>query len=853
MCSLFEAYHLRSDVTWNIPVNNMPSSENSCGETPISRSAAVRNGTCSPVGLCLSIRAHSQGAFRRNMVGVGKKTATAKAERSSSNDGGFGAARTRCRREEDPGCGKQAEEGGRALPAVPAPATGGDSALRRPQEANQELGDMTLSSCYEPHARHPMDDFDDLLQAFDGFIDGSENVSGIVDRGQPRKHNQGTKRGAGMAAVDPFVRHPDPRATPDEERGRLPRLHRRSSGASVDPSWLQTELERPRTHAKGRRTSHTQPIKSLSQLSHKHSQPLGWERKLHDLQYDDPLELMLRSKVNRRPDLEGLDFRHGNTIRPSQKDLDTCSGEAGTAIDFVYSTATAGVFRLTHTSTGFVHYGYSWDIAGAKADQLRRLRMAFSDGVNCNNSSAPHRHRGLSAVVRREQEQPWCIDRLESGGARDNNLQAVSNDEVQQLRFEVVRRVPLPTRFRASDFEERMRQACEQELLSRRAHLLVLAARQYRRNTVGPAFKRMLVACRSEGDEEKCAAAAEVQRVWRGFCVRDSSRCTREIECGDRLTIERARIRAILAAWGQTTHRANMGRRRARGLRNEREQAATRRKQASATAAATIQDWVKCSYKRRKKAQAAADKAAVEALLRAIRLAEEAKELPPKGATLGGPKSPINTHETRVASGPYDVHTHASLAGAPDWSSATPSGSSSRGQQRRRPSSSRERRLKLITHSRVDDVDAPKEVQHPPSQQQRRDKRPSSAPRSNRVAATCRRPRDSVPAATPAGLVTALIPDASRLVLEGDPCFTAATAIQAAWRGFTARLGIRKRRRAAVALRRKREGKWRQQRGVVGKRVSVAWDERRGLEEGGGREDGGAGVASCTEIQVALR
>lgn len=63
--------------------------------------------------------------------------------------------------------------------------------------------------------------------------------------------------------------------------------------------------------------------------------------------------------------------------------------------------------------------------------------------------------------------------------------------------------------------------------------------------------------------------------------------------------------------------------------------------------------------------------------------------------------------------------------------------------------------------------------------------------------------------------------DASRLVLESDPDFTAATAIQAAWKGFLVRLLVRKKRRAAVILREKREGKWRQQRAVVGKQVSL--------------------------------
>lgn len=803
---------------------------------------------------------------------------SAEVDRSSNKDAGLGTtARTYCRMEhEDPGRGKKAEERVTALPGVPAPATGGDSAMRPSREATQWLDGMAASSCEEPCVRHPLQGFDDLLKAFDGFIDAPEGGTRIiVDLGQPGKSDKNNKRDAAMA-VDPYTRQlfPCPN-TPDDDGNRLPRLYSRSSSAPVGPSWFQ---KRPRTDAKRRRTSRAQPAKGFSPLSRYEPPSLAPEHVVNNLQHADPFELMLRSKANRRPDLQGLGRQPGLAIQPTEDDdLGTSSGEGAAGIDYGVSKAMSGVFRLTHTGTGFVHYGYSWDIAGAKEDQLRRLRMARSDDTTCNNiGGGPHPHRGLSAIVRGQQENPSCVEQLEPEGVTpDNSFKAVSNGEVQQqLRFEVVRLVPLPTRFRASDFEETMRQACEQELLDRRGHLLVLVARQYKRNHVGPTFSRILLGCRSDGDDEKCAAAAEVQRVWRGFCVREASRCAREKECHDRLANEQARISAVLAAWGQSTHRGNMGRRRARGLRDERAQAAEHRKQALALAAVTIQYWVRRLYKRRKQAEAAADKAAVDALLRAIRLEkkEATSELPPRGTTSKGPTRSINTPEARLARGPCDADAQASLAGSLHGSAATfagntggniaPAGSSGRRQQRRRPSSSREGRLGSTTRSRGenDNQDPPQDFPLPPSKKQRGDRRPASAPRPNQMAGTAvgrPPPRgDSVPAATAtapaAGFVpVSTVPDASRLVLEGHPRFTAATAIQAAWRGFTARLGMRKRRRAAAALRRKREGKWRQQRGVVGKRVSVAWDERRGLEEGaGGRGNGGGGTASCIEIQV---
>lgn len=306
-----------------------------------------------------------------------------------------------------------------------------------------------------------------------------------------------------------------------------------------------------------------------------------------------------------------------------------------------------------------------------------------------------------------------------------------------------------------------------------------------------------------------------------------------------------------MATWAQAKHRGNLGRQRACSLREEKiAEAAARKEQASANAAVAIQRWIRAVFRRRKEAAAAADKAALDALLEAISLEEERRDSPPAGETpqrnVRGPPRPISASEARVAIDPCDADTDVSLSGSSERDSCvppdtavqerTPGRSNSQQQHKhRRPSSSR-RGSDVLLH------DNGKPRQEPRSSSQREGKRPSSAPRSTQKTGD----RKSVETARPA---TPELPDASRLVLEGDPKFTSATAIQAAWRGFVARLGIRKRRRAAAALRRKREGKWRKQRGVVGKRVAVAWDERRDLEEGG--EGGGSGgKASCTEIQV---
>ena len=697
------------------------------------------------------------------------------------------------------GLGKAEKATWQGLPAVPAPAAGGESAMQGSD------GATGMQSVGESCERHPLDDFNDLLQAFDG-------VMGVCHQRDQRR-----RQGFCNEAID--------------DSARLPRICNQSSSELAVEAWL-SKLSRPRS--KRRRKSHDRIPPGPSPVSFNPALPVERDFEWRCRPDEDPLDLMLRSKGQTRRGLEGLQVHTGYATEPDDDGFDTNNGKLAANFD----GAVAGVFRLTHAETGFVHYGYSWDIAGAKADQLRRLKIKCDTGTS--SISGAHPHRGLSAVVRGQLEQHGFGVQPGYSTKNRSTINSLRDAGMPNIRFEVVRLVPLPARFRAIDFEKKMAEACAREVVDRRSHLLVLAARQYKTKHVGPAFRRIFANYERAKSDEQCAAAVEVQRVWRGQHARYLVRREREAEILDRLEIERARAGAVLAAWAQAKHRGDVGRRRANERRGERAaEMAARMKQESITAATTIQQWVRSVYHERKTAAAAAEKASVDAILHAMRLEEETKEPLSSGMPLRGPPRPISASEARVAIDPSDVDTKASLSVA--------SYESSFSSPQRRPSSSREFRPRSITHSQDDTSDAPGARQDPIRRKQRERKRPSSAPRSNHVGDV--RPREDVVELITAGdFVPDTLPDASRLVLEGNPDFTAATAIQAAWRGFMTRLGARKRRRAAAALRRKREGKWRKQRGVVGKRVSVAWDERKDFE--GGRGDGDGGVAACIEIQV---
>lgn len=302
------------------------------------------------------------------------------------------------------------------------------------------------------------------------------------------------------------------------------------------------------------------------------------------------------------------------------------------------------------------------------------------------------------------------------------------------------------------------------------------------------------------------------------------------------------------------------------------------RERLSTEAAFLIQAWFRLLTKRRRGTAALAIITDSRASPKTARLDAEDKRFTRDTHTTGSmkakkcPPRPISASEVRVAANMPGVDAEASFSEVLDWKDSndrkTP-------QRIRRPRSSRGAR-DLSIRLRDDVQDGPPRgtegggtlasIQAPSSRTSAVHADDSTAPECGQDPATTSSPcrtardqgRDVLPSAgsRPLTAFAPGLPDASRLVLEADPSFTAITTIQAAWRGFVERLGIRKRRRAAAALRRKREGKWRQQRGVVGKQVSVGWDERRGLEDGGVDEDGETrvgGKASCIAIQVSSR
>lgn len=795
------------------------------------------------------------------------------------------------------------QEADRTLPAVsavpPAAAIGTfpNQRLRsNGKRAGKSEGAAAAHSFNAPgNNKHPLEEVDHLLEVFDDFIGAAANGSLSSEgvwcgfRPQTFDDNSNGKHGEVFAPSDPCMRgqQPSRAATAAAAKlgsicsDRLPRLYSPSSPARVSvlqnhPSDAEKEKQAPGIM---RGISFTRPS----------TQPERDCCSVFSLQ-DDPLDLMLRSRSQPRPDVQGL-ARFGITDKRARHDcLDTRETAATPA-------AAAGVFRLAHPGTGFVHYGYSWDVARAEEDQLRRLKAG--SGGSGGKDGCSHPHRGLSAVVRGcHHASGGCWPRAEEGKGQEQEQEKqeeqASRSGTDLLRFEVVRTVPLPTRFRATDFEDTMREACVEELWNRRAQLLVLMARKYRRKHCNPAFRRIVVACRQLRSNELHAAAAEVQRGWRGSRGRVSARCKRDARRRECLRITRERVSGTLAVWVQARHRGILGRRRANGAREKKEA------ESSAVAASAIQRWVRStSQRRRRDASEAAGVAAnnggaLPAPTTTIVYDEDKPYFGKKpdesgeifvGAARGPPRA-ISPSEIRAAEDLGGKDLEPLRSEVSDWSAieSRPEDTEGRGSnantqgKRRRPSSSRETRGSTPLGSRNHNPRG-----YSASDRSRGRTRPSSSggssgrqlrdgvfegvPKSGEWAADDR-PRSSstdssserdilrtyverVPSLVPAAAPNA---DASRLVLEGDPLFSAATAIQAAWRGFVERLRARKRRRAAAALRRKREGKWRQQRGVVGKQLSVGWDERRGLEEGGGDEGGEGqrlgGRSSCIDIQV---
>ena len=825
--------------------------------------------------------------------------AAAKRPRNNNNRGRRPRAAWKVPRGEEEGSRYRQQEADRTLPAVSVvpPAAAIVTFPERRSRNNRKLsrkseGAVAAHSFDEPgNNRHPLEDVDHLLEVFDDFIGAAAGGSSSSEgawcgfRSRTFDNSSNGKYGEVSAPSDPCMRGQQPsRATTAAAAAklgsvysdRLPRLCSPPSPSRVSvlqnhPSDAENEKQPPAImHGISFARPSTQPERDCCFV--------------FSLQ-DDPLDLMLRSRSQPRPDVQGL-TRFGITDKSARHDyLDTRETAA--------TPAAAGVFRLAHPGTGFVHYGYSWDVATAEEDQLRRLKAG--SGCSDGRDGCSHPHRGLSAVVRgchHASGRCW----LPAGGEgqekeREEQEEQASRSGADILRFEVVRRVPLPTRFRATDFEDTMREACAEELWNRRAQLLVLMARKYRRKHCDPAFRRIVVACRQLRSSEEHAAAAEVQRGWRGSRGRVSARCKRDSRRRECLRIARERVSGTLAVWVQARHRGILGRRRANGAREKKEaESLEQTRRSSAVAASAIQRWVRStSQRRRREASEGVGEADNNggALLSAPTTTIADDEAKPYLRTARGPPRAISPSEIRAAEdlGGEDLETplRSEVSG---WSTIDSRSEDTEGRgsnanrqgKRRRPSSSRETRGTTPLDSRNHNPRG-----YSASDKSRGRSRPSSSggpsarqlrdgvfggdtkfgewvadDRCRSSSADSSRERDILRTyagrAPSLGLAATPNADASRLVLEGDPLFSAATAIQAAWRGFVERLRARKRRRAAAALRRKREGKWRQQRGVVGKQLSVGWDERRGLEEGDGDEgvDGQrvGGRLSCIDIQV---
>lgn len=738
---------------------------------------------------------------------------------------------------------------------------------------------------------HPLGAFDDLLEAFDDYIDGRLYSSSMSEGSPPVPFNPST---------DSVRLINSPGGHDGDNCNRLPRLHSSPSAQQGAPglapeSRSSTKIfQRTTTEARAAAHPPFTPAAPMPNPSLAESETPAY------CLDDNPFDLMLRSKDVGRvssPYLSGettastpfVGFEAAVDTKKAGLDLT----ELGTKFAENMGKfpdragATAGVFRLSHRDSGFIHYGYSWDLRGVKAEQLRRLTRDHRAG----SAGFCHPHKGLSALVQNQQERRLKM----TGGVTGNSTRQRSDC----IFFEVVREISLPSRFRANEFDDMLSHECSRALSDRRSRCLVLTARRYRLKRCDSVLRHFRNVCRQEAEDEEMAAAVEIQRIWRGSCGRTSACEEHERRETRRLQSERERLGLAIAVWGQVRCRGRAGRRLASEIR--RKQANERMEAQRFSAAAAIQAaWGSYRKCRRETPSSNAVKEQDPIIVRELSGVDEdesaaaplaGQTASPLTSDVRGPPRPVTPSEIRVAS-QQDAYnsdeTSLSLAASDQTPPSTPQpqqqmidsrrtaasagatrqcGADVGNTKRRRPSSSRRIRVPFDAET----VDTAQLRCRRESSVSMRKQRPSSGGAFHSTgsaggddsfrgvnppwsARSRRRPvvgnvgclnMDGGGTCSPAR-------DASLLVLEGRPSFTAATTIQAGWRGFVVRLARRKKRRADVVLRRKREGKWRQQRGVVGKQVSVGWDDRRELEQENGvllKEHGG-GRSACVDIQV---
>lgn len=336
----------------------------------------------------------------------------------------------------------------RALPEVPMAAA---SELSTPQRllwkpssdstAAELLRDTPLDVTVEaPERDHPMASFDKLLEAFEAYIEGrgpgftADNTppstrqqqkwmtfSHQQQQGQLKKKRQvigDDRRARSIRSPSPSSVVSAASVAPTDARGggntRLPQLRPNNRIAHPVPAkQSEKQVFRSRSLEEALTVDSSSRTRDSPSPAHSHSEsPL----KVSSYDLDDgPFDVMLRSKhttewmtSKQRRNIDNVEiaddpeYSNGFVVVGSKNSggdhSDTALEEIVTpncSSSFGAASPPAGIFRISDPDTGFVHYGYSWDLSGAKAEQLLKLEQ---DTVEIA-SDRGHPHKGLSSVA----------------------------------------------------------------------------------------------------------------------------------------------------------------------------------------------------------------------------------------------------------------------------------------------------------------------------------------------------------------------------------------------------------------------------------------------------------------------
>lgn len=665
-----------------------------------------------------------------------------------------------------------------------------DKSTRKPQRVGAANITENKKLCEDP-----MDVFEDVLDALDKFLDIGTSGRGASYSDDPKPyllpcmHTHRGSTGKDTSRINPRqVTRAKSMPLRKGENGQLPRLRLNPSDDDITSAGRLTKAGGS-LPSKSKKT-HYMISSRVSTTTHDDTCLRQGNKLLVDVFDDGSFDRKLSCR--QQPSSKA----HEGTTAPTYTGETTLHDELGPKVDtrrkLVNSvkendtegdltgcvSASAGVFRVWHPSTGFVHYGYTWDIFGAKEHQLRLLR------------EGTHPHRGLSNVLR-GQHSPTARWRRKE----------------REIRFEVVHRMPLPSRFHASEFEQTLREACSRELTARRSGLLVLMMRHIRRKYVFPAFQHILAVCRHLAEIE-AIAAVDAQRTWRGYLGRTTARLERKEQDLTRWK------RFVVAVWIQARHRA-----RKISLRENTV--------IVAEAATKVQRWLRSSLRWHQEATAKCGGDIVAGYVVSGTAYYVDPEIPVKDTTtdvsraqgtVTGISGPTSASELMVTKDLRSTDNLCSRQSITD-EHCPPLQFETREGGKAHDKGKEEHWTSLLAEGVLES--SSEETYHNPTSK-------GSTARST-GATTLGLP---IRHTEKTNLGTDKALNASQLVLEETALFTSARAIQACWRGFIVRLMARKRRRVAAALRKKREGKWQQQRTVVGKQVAVGWDDRQELEGG---------------------